>query len=127
MGLTSAGAAAVAHLTAGDGTVTPFNTANAYVGIGDSNTAEDIAHTDLQASTNKTRKPLDSAPVVAGSSVDYTATFGTGDANHAWLEIGVFNAASGGTMLSRKVIALPVKTSAEQWTITATVVYTPGS
>jgi hypothetical protein len=123
MALTDAGAAAAGRLIAGDGTIAAFNAANAYVAVGDSNATFAASQTDLQG-TNKTRKLVDSVTINSGgASVDYTATFGTTQANYAWLEIAVMNASSGGTMLSRKVISLPVKTNLEQWTITATVAY----
>lgn len=123
MPLTDAGAAAAARLVAGDGTIAAFNASNAYVGIGDSTTAFASSQTDLQG-TNKTRKLVDSVTINGGgASVDYTATFGLSQANYSWSEIAVFNASTSGTMLSRKVISLPAKTSLEQWTITATVVY----
>jgi hypothetical protein len=122
MGLTDAGAVAAASLIAGDGGVTAFNAANAYVGIGDSSTAFASSQTDLQASTNKTRKLVDTV-VRTTNSVDYTSTFGTTQANYQWLEIAVFNASSGGTMLSRKVISLGIKPNTEQWSVTATVIY----
>jgi hypothetical protein len=123
MGLTDAGAAAAGRLIAGDATILPFNAANAYVAVGDGNTAFLSTQTDLQGS-NKTRKLVDSVTINSGGlSVDYTATYSTAQANYAWLEIAVTNAPSGGIMLSRKVISLPAKTNLEQWTITATVVY----
>ncbi|WP_165251169.1 hypothetical protein [Paludisphaera soli] len=44
------------------------------------------------------------------------ATFGTGAGNFAWNEWGVANAASGGTLINRKVAGLGTKTSAASWT-----------
>lgn len=123
MPLTDAGAIAAASLIAADGGVAAFNQANSYIGVGDSSAVFAASQTDLQAASNKLRAPLDVAPVRTGNSVDYTATFGTTSANFNWLEIGLFNAASAGTMLSRKVIALGTKPNTEAWTVTATVVY----
>lgn len=123
MGLTDQGAIAVAALVAGAGTITPFNAANAYIAVGDSAAAEATSQTDLQG-VNKTRKLVDSV-AIAANAVDYTATYGTTQANHAWLEIAVTNAALAGTMLSRKVISLGIKPNTEQWSVTATVVYLP--
>lgn len=121
--LTDAGAIAAASLIAADGGVTAFNQANAAVGVGDSSAVFASSQTDLQAATNKARVGLDVAPVRTAGSVDYTSTFGTSVANFPWNEVGVFNALSGGTMLSRKVVSLGTKPNTESWTLTATVVY----
>ena len=51
----------------------------------------------------------------------WRATFGTSDANWAWQEWGVFNAAAAGTMLNRKVTSLGTKTSAATWQLTVSV------
>lgn len=104
---------------------TPFNNANTYIGVGDSTTAFSAAQTDLQAATNKLRKAMDATyPQVAANVVNYRATFGTSDANYAWQEWGIFNASSGGTMLSRKVESLGTKTSAQTWVFTVTLTTT---
>lgn len=123
MPLTDAGAIAAASLIAADGGVNPFNQANSFVGVGDSSAAFASSQTDLQATSNKLRVALDSAPVRTSNSVDYTATFSTAQANFAWNEIGLFNSGSSGTMLSRKLISLGTKPNTEAWTVTATVVY----
>ena len=104
------------------GSQTAFSNANATIGVGDSTTAYAATQTDLQASTNKLRKAMDSTyPTVAGNVLTFRATFGTAEANWAWQEWAVFNAASGGTALSRKVESLGTKTSAQSWQITATI------
>lgn len=96
MPLSDAGAAAAGRLIAGDGSIAAFNVANSYVGVGDSSATFAASQTDLQG-TNKTRKLVDSVSINGGgTSVDYTATFGLGQANYAWLEIAIFNASSGG-------------------------------
>lgn len=105
--------------------VTFFNNANAYLGVGDSTTAFSASQTDLVASTNKLRKAMDATYPSGGSNViAFRSTFGTSDANFAWQEWGVFNASSAGTMLSRKVESLGTKTSAQTWQLTATLTVT---
>lgn len=105
--------------------VTAFNNANAYIGVGDSSTAFAAGQTDLQASTNKTRKAMDATYPSGGSNViAFRSTFGTSDANYAWNEWGIFNASSGGTMLSRKVESLGTKTNTQTWQFTATLTFT---
>jgi hypothetical protein len=105
----------------GGSTYTKFNAANAHLGVGDSSAAFDVSQTDLQAASNKLRKAMDATyPSRSGNVVTYRATFGTSEANFAWNEVGVFNAVSGGQMLSRLVSALGTKTSSASWQLTLT-------
>ncbi len=100
------------------GTGTAFNNANAHLGVGNSSTAFSAAQTDL-VGASKTRKAMDATyPTVATNVITAVSTFGTTDANHAWDEVGFFNAAAVGTMLSRVVTALGTKTSASTWVLT---------
>lgn len=104
---------------------TPFNNANSYIGVGDSATAYAANQTDLVAATNKFRKAMDATfPTVATNVVTFRSTFATGEANYAWLEWGVFNASSAGTMMNRKQESLGTKTSAQTWQFTVTLTYT---
>jgi hypothetical protein len=102
---------------------TKFDNTNAYLGVGDSSTAESAAHTDLQAATNKLRKAMDATYPTYGTSQKATwkSTFGGSDANYAWNEFGVFNASTSGTMLNRKVSAQGTKTSGQTWELTLDV------
>jgi hypothetical protein len=105
--------------------VTPFNNANGYIGVGDSSTAFAAGQTDLQASTNKLRKALDATYPSGGSNViTFRSTFGTSDANFAWNEWAVFNASSSGTMLNRKVESLGTKANTQTWQFTVTLTVT---
>lgn len=107
------------------GSVTAFNNANSYIGVGDSTTAFAAGQTDLQASTNKLRKAMDATYPSGGSNViTFRSTFGTSDANFAWQEWAIFNASSSGTMLSRKVESLGTKTNTQTWQFTATLTFT---
>jgi hypothetical protein len=121
LALTNAFRDFVTSIAAGAGG-TAFNNANAYIGVGDSTTAFSAAHTDLQAATNKFRKGMDATyPQVAANVTTFRATFGTGDANFAWQEWGVFNASSAGTMMNRKVESLGTKTNTQSWQFTVTL------
>lgn len=106
------------------GTATPaFNAGNSYIGVGASTTAFAASQTDLI--TTPTRKIVDGAPTQpASNTMRWVATFATGDANIAWQEWGVFNAAAAGTMLNRKVESLGTKTSAQTWQFTVDVTIT---
>jgi len=114
----------IEHLKAIIGEVgfVPLNGTNAYLGVGDSSTAFNAAHTDLQAASNKTRKPMESGyPTRSGSQLVFRALFGTSDANYAWQEHAMFNAPTGGTMINRKVESLGTKANTQSWLLTVTV------
>lgn len=116
----TAGITEVLKLATG-ATATAFSSSNARLCVGDSSTSAAAGQTDLQASTNKLRKLVDGTPSVSTNSVTFTATFGTGDANFAWHEVGVANAASSGAMWSRTVADLGTKSSAASWVLTWTL------
>ena len=106
-------------------TLTYFNSSNAYLGVGDSTTAEAATQTDLQASSNKTRQSATAShtdgTTSASNTATWAATFGTSSANYAWNEWALFNASSSGRMLNRKVASLGTKTSAASWTLSASI------
>lgn len=118
--LVTAGATAMLNLLIGAGG-TAFNNANAFLGVGDSTTAEAVGQTDLQAATNKLRVAMDATyPSVSGAVATWRATFTTGNGNFAWNEWALFNASVGGTMLNRKVRALGTKASGTEWVFQVT-------
>lgn len=108
--------------------LTYFDNAHAYIGVGDSTTAEAATQTDLQAATNKARQAMDStypqhtdATTSGAATITFKATFGTGSANFAWQEWILANASTAGRALNRKVASLGTKTSAASWAFTVTV------
>lgn len=118
--LTNAGRDVIAAMLIGEST-TDFTNANAHIGVGDSTTAFGVTQTDLQAATNKLRKAMDATyPTRSGNVLTFRSTFTTAEANFAWQEWAVFNAATAGTMLNRKVEALGTKASTQSWQITVT-------
>lgn len=107
-------------LVAGGGG-TAFSNANAYLGVGDSSTAESASQTGLQAATNKLYKAMDVSYPTYGTSqkITFRATFGGTDANFAWNEFTVANGSSDtGKNLNRKVSAQGTKTSGQTWQLT---------
>ena len=106
-------------LVCGLGSPTAFSNANAYIGVGDSTTAESAAHTDLQAASNKTYKAQAATyPQRSGTTVTFQSVFASGDANYAWQEFTVANASSGtGKNLNRKVSNQGTKASGQTWTV----------
>ena len=126
MGMTNAFRDHLATTTIG-AAVTAFDNANAKIGAGDSTTAFAATQTDLQAATNKFRRAMEASyPQRTGNVLTFRALFATGEANFAWNEWGIFNAASAGTMMQRKVESLGTKTSAQSWQMTATITLNTG-
>lgn len=115
--LLTAGATALWNRLAGLGSVTAFDASNGRLCVGDGTTATDIAQTDLQGSS-KFRKLFDAAPTISTNSYTAVATFTTAEANFAWNEAGVANAASGAVLLDRVVQSFGTKTSSVQWVLT---------
>lgn len=106
----------------GGGTV--FSNANAYLGVGDSSTAEAVGQTDLLAASNKLRKAMNgSYPSIASPVITFQSTFGSSEANFTWAEVGTFNAGSAGTMFNRKVQALGTKSAGATWTLTEDITF----
>jgi hypothetical protein len=123
MSLTNAGRDLIAQMLIGEA-VTTFANANAQIGAGNGNTAFAASQTDL-VGASKFRKAMDATyPQRATNVLTFRSTFATGDANYAWEEWAVFNAAASGTMLQRKVESLGTKTSAQSWQITVDLTVT---
>ena len=121
MPLTDAGRDHIATTLVGEA-VTAFNNSNAHLGVGDSSAAFSKTQTDLQAATNKLRKAMEATyPQRAANILTFRSLFGTAEANFAWEEWGVFNAAAAGTMLSRKVESLGTKASTQSWQLTVDI------
>jgi hypothetical protein len=98
---------------------TVYSNANAYIGVGDSETAAAAAQTGLQAVTNKAYKAMETSyPSRANQTVTFKSVFGTSDGNFAWKELTIVNASSDtGTNLNRKVSDQGTKVSGQIWTI----------
>jgi len=93
-----------------------------HMGLGSSSTAAAAGQTALVSQLGS-REAIDSS-TVTGSSVAYVCTFEAGDATGTITEAGIFNAASGGTMLCRSVFSSITKGANDSlnvtWTITVT-------
>ncbi len=116
------GAILLDKLIGGAGTV--YSNANAFLGVGDSSTANAASQTDLQAATNKTYKAMDATfPSRASQVMTWKATFLTTDANYAWNEMALFNGNNPPTaiMLCRGVSSMGTKTSAAAWVANYTI------
>jgi hypothetical protein len=129
MPLVNAGSDIMAKAVLGEA-VTFFNNANARIGVGDSTTnATPLTYVDLQAATNKFRRIMEATfpTALTASATQFKSVFGSAEANYVWNEWGVFNSASGATMLCRKVEALGTKSAGQTWTVTATITFSVGA
>lgn len=97
--LLTTGGTELAKLFSG-GSATAY-ASNAKLGVGDSNTAESAAQTDLQAATNKLYNTVSGAPVQTGAKVLFSADFNGGEAEFKWKEVALKN--NGGVVFNRKV------------------------
>lgn len=102
------------------GSVTAFDVTNGRLCVGNGTTDVAAAQTDLVGAL-KTRKVFDAAPTISGGQWTVVTTFTTADANHAWTEAGIANAASGGVLFNRALVGFGTKTSSVQWVLTATL------
>lgn len=121
--IVSAGKAQLA-LLAGDASATPFT----YLAVGTSNTAVSVGQTALQAEITDTGLARAAATI---SRTTTTVTNDTYQATYTWTasgaktveEVGVFNAASSGTMLGRALTSTKTLANGEQLVATYTVAF----
>ncbi len=108
----------------GLGTPVKWDNTNARLGVGDGNAAESASQTGLQG-TNKAFKNMDSGyPQRSNQTAEWRATFGASEANFAWEEYTVVNAADdSGKNLNRKVASKGTKTAGETWTLSLQVTF----
>lgn len=97
-------------------------TAMTHMALGSGSTAAAAGDTSLESQLGS-REALDSS-TVTNNQIVYVASFEAGDATGAVTEAGIFNAASGGTMLCRTVFSVVNKAADDtltvNWTITLT-------
>lgn len=106
----------------GDGIA--FTEGNSFIGIGDSDAAEDITQTGLQATTNKLYKKMEPGYPTFGTieQVNWQSVFGAQDANFDWKEFTVANGdTSSAVHLNRKVSDQGTKTAGEVWSVRLTI------
>jgi len=101
MGLTLVGKELIAKALMGD-SFTNYNNTNARLGVGNDATAFNENQTDL-IGTNFRRIMEATFPTRSVREITWKSSFAASEANFAWLENGVFNAASAGDMLARDV------------------------
>jgi len=122
MALTNSGRDHITKMIAGE-VATPFDNTNARICVGTSNTAFNAAQTDLLG-TNYRQAMEATYPQRTDNVITYRSTFATGNANFAWEEWGVANAAAAGVLLNRKVESLGTKNSNQTWQFTVELTVT---
>lgn len=125
MALTTAGINFLSQAAIGQGTV--FSNANARLGVGNGNTAFAASQTDLVGSS-KFRKAMDAGyPTITPPVVTFKSTFAQSEANFAWHEWGIFNAATGGVMLNRVVESNGTKQDNQTWVLEVAITFALGT
>lgn len=107
-------------------TGTGWNNANAFLGVGDSATAEAATQTELQAATNRFYKAMNATfPSRSSQTSTFQSDFTSAEANYVWAEWSISSGATtasgsgfttGTTNLNRKVAALGTKATGT-WTL----------
>jgi len=119
------GRAELIDIICGLGTPTKWDNTNARLGVGDSNAAPAETQTGLQAATNKAWKAMDTGyPQRSAQTAEWRATFGSAEANFAWEEYTVVNAADDtGKNLNRCTASKGTKQSGESWTLSLKITF----
>lgn len=108
------------------GVGTALNSANSYIGVGDSSAAEAATQTGLQAASNKLYKAMNASFPTYGTNqqIVFQADFGPTEANYAWQEFTVANGNSDAALnLNRKVSNQGTKISGQTWRVTITITF----
>jgi len=84
-------------------------TVMSHIGVGTTNTAPATAQTALLAEVGtraSVGSPTQVTTTVTNDTVQFLATFASGNATGALVEAGIFNASTAGTMLSRVIFSV---------------------
>jgi hypothetical protein len=131
--ITNAGWTRLMNLLTGQGATQALDATHTRVGVGNSNTAEAYADTDLGAvagSANRWFQLVSGAGTLGTRTLTFAATFGTADGNFSWNEAGLdFGTASGNTVTAplfnhKAGIAQGTKASGQTWTASAALSFT---
>jgi hypothetical protein len=130
--ITNAGWTRLMNLLTNQGATQAFDATHTRIGVGNSNTAEAYADTDLGAaagSANRWFQLVSGAGTLGTRTLSWSATFASADGNFAWNEFGIDQGtASGNTVTAilfnhKAGIAQGTKASGQTWTATATITF----
>jgi hypothetical protein len=127
MALTTAGRNFIATAIMNSGPPTFYDNSNAYLGVGNSNTAFAVGQTDLQGGSDDRKGMEATYPQIATNVLTLKSSFNDDNSQFAWEEWGVFNNSTGGTMLSRLVESLGTKGAGQTWDLTVDITVNIGS
>jgi len=122
--LLNEGISVLIDLLCGLGSPTSWNNANARLGVGNDATAPSASQTGLEGAS-KTYKGMNTGyPQKSGQDSKWQADFVDGEAEYAWNEETIVNAADDtGDNLCRQNTALGTKPSGQTWRLTATITW----
>lgn len=128
--ITTAGLGSIAGLLVNNGVFPIYNSTNAYLQIGTSSTAFDVAQTVLVTPVAP-RVLVDAAPTLpSANTTRWRTVFQDGVGNGIWNEAGVFNGLTGNTMLIRTVGSISggaSKGAGDIWSLQIDVTFTSTS
>lgn len=114
--LLNEGIAEMWDIVCGLGSPTVYSNANAQLGVGTSNAAEDATQTDLQA--GGVWKGMEATyPQRSAQTVTFRSVFGSAEANQVWEEFSVRNGATADKNMNRKISSQGLKVSGQTWTL----------
>lgn len=134
--ITNAGWTRLMNLLTNQGATQALTATAVRIGVGNSNTAEAYADTDLGAAAgaaNRYFQPVSGVGTLGTRTLAFSATFGTADGNFAWNEVGLdvgTPTVAGGTTVGALLfnhkagIAQGTKAAGQTWTATATLSFT---
>lgn len=117
--LLNAGITAALNILTGAGANTIWDNANAYIGVGDNNTAAANNQSGLLAPTNKAWGNMSATyPQVSSQTATWQAAFDANTANFGWQEFTIVNAANDtGDNLNRLANNQGTKVAGQVWTV----------
>ena len=123
--LLNEGISVLIDLICGLGSPTAWTNTTARLGVGDDSTAPAPTQTGLQAATNKFWKAMNATyPQKSGQQSIFQADFVDGEAEFAWNEETIVNAADDtGDNLCRQNTALGTKPTGQTWRLTGTITW----
>jgi len=93
-----------------------YDNTNANLIVGTGSGAADPTDTEATFTAGVKKAMMVSYPTYGTSQkITFKSSYGSGDANQAWNEFGVLNAASSGKLLNRKVSSQGSKISGQTW------------
>jgi len=123
LGLTE-GRAELIDIICGLGTPTKWDNTNAYIGVGNSSTAEQESDTGLLGASKLYKAMLATYPQRSAQTAEWKSEFIDTEAEFAWEEFTVSNTNSdSGVNLNRKTASKGTKGSGEVWTVSLKITF----